>query len=386
MESLASDRPRRAHVVFVTANLNAGGAQRSLVNLAKALCGKMSFEVVVAGPSSSDVFRKSLEASGIKVTVSGLTRDCFDHAEALMAIAAQTGCKVMCFWNMDPKVKLLLAKALPRAIDVVDISPGGYAFEEMEQELEFQDLVGFHQVDYYRRLSKLVLKFDGDAPSYVSCETMVIRNGVPAMFDGDIERSHPSVVINGRIAPSKFLLEIVQAMSAVWSQAPEVRLHILGSVEERHRNYAEDVICAAQAACGEEVDSRVTFHGPVYDLGSVARPGDIAVVLGEHQGCPNAVLEAMSLGMAVVANDSGGTREMVKDGETGLLLPSTSVAQLSSAILRLVQDAGCRLRLAEEGRQLVRRDFSMERMARSYGDFFQSMFTTDTSYEADHRR
>jgi hypothetical protein len=45
---------------------------------------------------------------------------------------------------------------------------------------------------------------------------------------------------------------------------------------------------------------------------------DALLALGRHQGCPNAVLEALAAGVPVIANDSGGTREQVLHGKTGI--------------------------------------------------------------------
>ena len=100
---------------------------------------------------------------------------------------------------------------------------------------------------------------------------------------------------------------------------------------------------------------------------------DVAVVLGVHQGCPNACLEALAAGVPLVANDSGGTREIVVDGRTGWLVNGVAPQTVADAVLRLVDDPGEAQRRARLGRDHVERRFSMQRMAREYRRLFHEL-------------
>lgn len=376
LEQLVTDAPRSDHVLFVTANLNAGGAQRSLVNLATRLQDCLSLEVVVTGCSSSDRFFNELQGAGVAVTRTGDSRDCFDHAEALLSIVAKMACRLICFWNLDPKIKLLLGKVLPASVMLVDVSPGAYAFEEMSATAGFQQMCGYTQAQFYSRLARLVLKYEAAVPGDVGCAVEVIRNGVPLASRGsDGEVAVPRIIVNGRIAPTKFLVEIAQAMGAVWQLHPHVELHVLGSAEQKHQAYAQAFLIALDTARqASPASAGALLHGPVHQLGIVARAGDIAVVLGQHQGSPNAVLEAMAHGLAVVANDSGGTAEMLCHGRAGWLLSDTEPEALAHAIETLLGDAAQRQRLARAGHAFVEQRFSMAAMTRAYLKLFQTLF------------
>jgi glycosyltransferase involved in cell wall biosynthesis len=74
---------------------------------------------------------------------------------------------------------------------------------------------------------------------------------------------------------------------------------------------------------------------------------------GRHEGMPLVVLEAMCAGAPVVASDSGGIREIVRDGETGLLVPADSATALAKAIERLRADPSLRIGLAAGGRRVA---------------------------------
>jgi glycosyltransferase involved in cell wall biosynthesis len=350
------------HALFVTANLNAGGAQRSLVNLALEIAGRAPISIAVTGPSTSDAFYRELCAGGVEVVRSAASRDSFDHAEALVRLARSRRAGVIVFWNVDAKVKLLVAKALP-SIRLVDVSPGAYADEELAATGAFQKLVAYGASDYRRRLDRLVLKHGGTAPAAV--RAAVIPNGVrppPSVKTRFALDEAPRVVLSARLAPSKFVAEAMAAMAIVRRRLPRAELHVVGGAEPRHAAFAGELVALA----GTNLDRTVFFHGP--DAGMPARLAafDVALVLGRNQGCPNACLEALAAGVPVVANDSGGTREQVIPGRTGWLVPGTNPATIAEALLQALTDPAEARRRASAGRRRVARRFSMARMARSY--------------------
>src|SRR5438034_816851 len=78
------------------------------------------------------------------------------------------------------------------------------------------------------------------------------------------------------------------------------------------------------------------------------------------EGMSQTLLEAMALGLPVVASDYGGNPDLVRSGETGLLVPPLDPAAWARALARLLGDAGLARRLARAGRELVRREFTLE--------------------------
>jgi glycosyltransferase involved in cell wall biosynthesis len=275
----------------------------------------------------------------------------------------------ICFWNVDAKIKLLLVKALASTtVKLVDVSPGGYACEEMRATREFQQWIAYGEDEYYARLDTLVLKYRGNAPAPAHHKVKIIPNGVPLPLRHATVGSVPRIAVSGRIAPSKFVLEIIGAMHLLWNEHSRAELHLLGCAEPRHASYGRDVTTAIAGELGH----RVFIHGAAFD--APERLGDYttALILGEHQGSPNAVLEALAAGVPVVANDSGGTREMVADGRTGVLLRSRDPQEIAAALARVIGDPRFAQQLSAAGRHHVERKFSMLQMASSYRKLFES--------------
>jgi glycosyltransferase involved in cell wall biosynthesis len=369
---LARPVARNDRVLFVTANLNAGGAQRSLVNLATAL-RSVRFEIAVTGDSTADYFVSALRAAGIAVHRTAASRDPFDHAERLVDTICADGIGTVCFWNVDPKIKLLVAKALAcTGVALVDVSPGPNAFDEMQRTAEFGRLIAFSDDEFYQRLDRLVLKYHGNAPASCARKIVVIPNGVPmptrAKTGYDIA-STPRVAVNGRIAPAKFLVEIIQAMKLVGTTIAGAELHVFGGAEPRHRDYAE----AVRHSVGDDIGTTVFFHGAGGDAVDRLADFDAFVVLGEDQGSPNALLEALAVGLPCIANDDGGTGEQIVHERTGLLLPDRAPEALAAAIVRVLTDRSLAARLGAAGRAHALDTFSMADMVARYESLFASL-------------
>jgi glycosyltransferase involved in cell wall biosynthesis len=346
---------------FVTANLNAGGAQRSLVNLACALAPRHSFRVAVCGDSTQDAFAQALRRARVDAFRPAPSVDPFALAESLLAEVQRAGARTLCFWNADPRVKLLVAKFAPATLRLVDASPGAYAFEEIEREAAFAATITSSVDAYYERLDVLVLKHHADRHP-PSRAMRVIPNGIAASASRSARPGEPRFLVNGRIAPSKRLETIVDAFVQLYQQnpAPTGELHIVGQAEPRHARYASELVERASAA-------PVRFRGAMPGLEHLAEAFSAAVVLGTHQGCPNAVLEAMAAGIPVIANASGGTGELVRDGETGWLLPEEASARhVADAMADCAANAARAESMARRAVDHVRRDFSMEAMAARY--------------------
>jgi glycosyltransferase involved in cell wall biosynthesis len=81
------------------------------------------------------------------------------------------------------------------------------------------------------------------------------------------------------------------------------------------------------------------------------------------EGLSQALLEALSLGVPVIASAAGGNSEIVYPGETGLLVPPLEPAAWTRALERMLGDATLRARTAASGKDLVRREFTIARTA-----------------------
>ena len=165
----------------------------------------------------------------------------------------------------------------------------------------------------------------------------------------------PDAVVLGTVArfdPVKRLDVLVDALRAL--ARPGVALLLVGGGPEAGRLRRQ--VAAAR------LDGRVAFAGWLDDPARVYPALDLYVAASAKEGLPLALLEAMGAGLAVVATDVPGHRDVVRDGETGLLVPAGDAGALAAAIATLLDDPARRRRLGQAGRARVREAFGVRAM------------------------
>ena len=98
---------------------------------------------------------------------------------------------------------------------------------------------------------------------------------------------------------------------------------------------------------------------------SIMRAGDLFVLPSLAEPFGLVLLEAMALGKPVIATNAGGPREIVRPGETGMLVPPATPAALAEAICSLIAAPAQALRMGEAGQDAVPGCYTRERMARA---------------------
>jgi len=165
----------------------------------------------------------------------------------------------------------------------------------------------------------------------------------------------------------QYLLEAARRASVAH---PELRLLLVGDGVLRGRLQAQ----ARAAGLAEQV----TFAGlvPAAEVPGYLAAADLLVHASLREGLPRAVPQALLAGTPVAAFDLDGTREIVRDGETGLLVAPRDAQGLAGAIRRMVEDREFAARSAAAGQELARRLFPAEvmvqRLAVLYGELLQN--------------
>lgn len=162
----------------------------------------------------------------------------------------------------------------------------------------------------------------------------------------------PELATLCRLVPWKGLAGLLRALPAL----PEVRLHVVGDGPERA---SLEALTRSLALA-----DRVVFHGqlPRAQALAILARADAFVLNSTYEGLPHVVLEAMRLGVPVVATSAGGTPEAVDDGRTGLLVSPGDEHALTAAIRRVLSETGLAGRLADAARTDADRRFTAKAM------------------------
>ncbi len=174
----------------------------------------------------------------------------------------------------------------------------------------------------------------------------------------------------GRILPRKGYMELIAAAKIALSRMlPEERERVhFAVIGDTPEDYAPDHLAECRArilALG--IQRYVTFLGFRVDVRPYVADFDVALVPSVYADpLPRAVIESMAMGKPVAAFDVGGVAEMLRDGETGTLVPGTppDVNALAEAMLRYFRDPGLRARHGAAGRARVEAEFSATHQAK----------------------
>jgi glycosyltransferase involved in cell wall biosynthesis len=123
------------------------------------------------------------------------------------------------------------------------------------------------------------------------------------------------------------------------------------------------------------IERQVRFLGVRGDVARLLHAAD-AVVLpsrGVVETLPLAVIEAMAVGVPVVASNVGSVGELVRDGASGFLIPPADEVALAGRLAHIFQHPGAAWEMGARGRENVRRRFGIERTARGYETLFEEM-------------
>lgn len=156
------------------------------------------------------------------------------------------------------------------------------------------------------------------------------------------------------LAPHKSQTTLLQAAAKVAGTAPRLRVWIAGEGSLRDRLEAEH----ETLGLGE----RVRLLGFRVDVTALLRAADLFVLSSYLEGLGTSVLDAMAAGLPVVATEVGGVPEVVRHGETGLLVPPRDPEALAGAMSRLAGDPALRDSMGRAGRALAR-EFGADRTA-----------------------
>ena len=103
------------------------------------------------------------------------------------------------------------------------------------------------------------------------------------------------------------------------------------------------------------------------------RSFDLFVLPSLAEGISNTILEAMAVGLPVVATQVGGNDELVAPGETGVLVPAGDDSALANALIEVVSDRELRARQGINARQRAEHAFSLQTMVERYAALYQDL-------------
>ncbi len=189
------------------------------------------------------------------------------------------------------------------------------------------------------------------------------RLGIP---DADL-----LIGIVAHVLPHKGYDDLVQALALIREKLPHIRCLIVG--ETPRKRYLGRVLDLAERL---SVRDRLTFVGPQEDVAPFLHAIELLVLPSHTEGLPITILEAMAAGRPVVATTVGGIPEVVRDGETGLLVPERDPRRLAEAVIWLLEAPRVARAMGEAGRKRIEACFTLEREAYQTSTVYRRVLAT----------
>ena len=185
------------------------------------------------------------------------------------------------------------------------------------------------------------------------------------------------VGLAGRLSQEKGVDLFVQAAARVLRDLPETRFQIIGDGPDRPA--LERLITSLG------LTDRVTLLGRRDNMPEIYSTLDILVSASRQEGLPITLLEAMATSLPILATSVGEVPSLIRDRQTGLLVPPNDIDALAAALHILLTDPALRQHLGENARDLVETSFSARQMTANYRHLYTSVLAAPSGKRAAHR-
>jgi len=167
-----------------------------------------------------------------------------------------------------------------------------------------------------------------------------------------------------RVMRGKGVLDFCAARDAITAKRKGIECVLVGSVDEESPEQL-----TRQELC--RLANSLHWLGAREDIDLIMASSDIFCLPSSYrEGIPRVLLEAASTALPIVAYDTPGCRELVVDGANGILTPCQNVSELTTALLRLAEDATLRRQYGEQARRDVCAHFDLSIVSRKVCDLY----------------
>jgi glycosyltransferase involved in cell wall biosynthesis len=303
--------------------------------------------------------------------------DLYDVTREIIRLTREEGVRIVHTYDGAVFFAASLAKRFCKDLQVIWLDSGfeGYypAHFRLVMRWCFRGAARVTSATYIRRRQLLAEGLDPAQSAVVPFGTDFHLRPGAAEIDRDAQEPL-RVGIVGRITPVKNFEMFLRAARLVADKRPQVKFEIVGAAglfgfEEIYHRRILDLI--------DELDLKdhVVFHQPQEDLSPLLRSFDVLACSSHIETFGRTLVEAMALGIPVVATAVGGIPEVIADGETGFLVPSGDVEAMASRLNQLLGEPELRAEMGRKGFHRVLTRFDIRSMARQWERMYEELLT-----------
>jgi glycosyltransferase involved in cell wall biosynthesis len=169
----------------------------------------------------------------------------------------------------------------------------------------------------------------------------------------------------GRMVPIKNLHLFLDAAAIAHQHNPNLRFLLVGDGELRAdlETYVQQL----------HLEKAVIFTGWRRDLAQVYADLDAVVISSDNEGTPASLIEAMAAGCPVISTRVGGVPDLIRDGDTGRLVPPRDPAALANAILNRFAEATRTAEMAQQAQTLTVKKYNSARLVTDMDGLYKTL-------------
>ncbi len=360
------DHSERKTIAFYIGSLTRGGAEHVMVNLASFFCTRGYKVYLVTKLIEEPEYEVP---KGVTRILADITQD--EESDSRICNLLRRISKLRNIWNeIKPDIIIsfikknnLMAIASSRGLRIpVAISIRSDPARELQGKLfRYLSFFMFGFADGIIMQTNRAVSF---LPDRLQKKSVVLPNSVNAC-DLEIaisEERRKEIVCVGRIDDNKNQRMLIQAFDEIKNDNPEWSLHFYGDGElrkELEERYPQD---------------RIVFHGHTEDVSKYINDASIFVLPSKREGMPNALIEAMCLGLACIATDCpcGGPADLIENNKNGILIPVDDKKALVEQLTKLISDNNFREKLGNNAKYIAER-FNPGIVNRQWEDYIEKL-------------
>lgn len=338
------------------------------------------YEIHIVAPnleeSTSDL--KSLELRGYKVHEAFIQRTGTNPVADVKTLFSLY--KIIRFIHPDyvlaytikPVIYGLMAAWLAKTPYRFALIPGiGYAFQNVDQgtsrtffqkavhmlykqALSHTNKVFFQNPDDYNLFNSLHLIGKSTLPVIVNGSGVHVDDfplvELPRNNYGDLK---VSFLLIARLLGDKGIREYAEAAKIIRKSYPDIEFHLVGWIDTNPTAITQDELDRWIK------DQTITFWGKLDDVRPVIAQSSVYVLPSYREGTPRTVLEAMSMGRAIITTDAPGCRETVVHGENGFLVEVKSVKSLVDAMKQFIDKPELIEKMGKSSREIILKKYDV---------------------------
>jgi glycosyltransferase involved in cell wall biosynthesis len=166
--------------------------------------------------------------------------------------------------------------------------------------------------------------------------------------------AQPKFLLIARLLGDKGVREYAAAAQIVKQQYPDVEFGLVGRIDENPNSISQTEFNGWMA------DKVLVAHGQQPDVKPYIADCSVYVLPSYREGTPRTVLEAMSMGRAIITTDAPGCRETVVDGDNGFLVPVKDAAALANAMLKFIEQPELIATMGKRSREIAEQKYDVE--------------------------